>query len=229
MTTPEQHHGPLPTEEEIAVTRIRRITQEATDPTSGECVEHWLKDSLQKWWMTHQLWIEDMDVRSAFCDAIDASLSHMPLPSELSRIVAATVGGLRRGGEGVRATARAVIVHLGLDPDATPRSLLIREWEDCAVGSSGEPDPELAGYMANLTRSTLRMIADPELFEEERSELIRTAVASLRSVANVRQNANDYWAAILMTIWEFADGDVARTARLHVAAEELQAIANERS
>jgi hypothetical protein len=71
------------------------------------------------------------------------------------------------------------------------------------------------------------MIADPELYEEERSELIHLAVNGLRSVARARQHLNDLWAAVGTTLCEFADGNVARVARLHVATEELEVIAGE--
>lgn len=123
--------------------------------------------------------------------------------------------------------ARFIIIELDLDPDATPRSLLVYEWEQVDASCCEDPDRDAAGYLATLARHTIQMVADPEMFEEERVELIHTAINGLRSVARVRQHLNDLWAAVSTTLCEYADGNVARVARLHVAIDELEAIAGE--
>lgn len=221
------HHSQYPTEEEIAVNRVRRITQRATDPTAGDYLERWLKDSIQRWWMSHRLIIEDPGVLEAFCDAVDASIVHLPYSPEMRRLMTSSVADLRRGGVGTYAMARFVVIELGLDPDATPRSLLIYEWAQVDATCCEDPDRDAAGYLATLTRLTLQMIADPELYEEERIELIHAAIAGLRSVAKSRNHLHDLWSAVSATLCEFADGNVARVARLFVVIDTLDAIAGE--
>lgn len=223
----DHHHEQLPSEETIAVNRIRRITQRATDPTAGDYLERWLRDAIQRWWMSHRLIIEDPGVLEAFCDAVDASLTHLPYSPEMHRLMTSSVADLRRGGLGTYAMARFIIIELDLDPDATPRSLLVWEWEQVDASCCEDHDRDAAGYLATLARHTIQMVADPEMFEEERVELIHTAINGLRSVARVRQHLNDLWAAVSTTLCEYADGNVARVARLHVAIDELEAIAGE--
>ena len=227
MTMHQHHHEQLPSEEEIAVKRIRRVTQRATDRNAGDYLERWLKDTIQRWWMSHRLIIEDPCVLEAFCDAVDASLAHLPYSPEMRRLMTSSVADLRRGGLGTYAMARFIIIELDLDPDATPRSLLVWEWEQVDATSCEDPDRDAAAYLATLTRHTLQMIADPELYEEERAELIHLAVNGLRSVARARQHLNDLWAAVGTTLCEYADGNVARVARLHVTIDELEVIASE--
>jgi len=225
MTMPQHHHDQLPSDEEIAVNRIRRVTQRATDLNAGDYLERWLKDTIQRWWMSHRLIIEDPSVLEAFCDAVDASLTHMPYSPEMHRLMTSSVADLRRGGLGTYAMARFIIIELGLDPDATPRSLLVWEWEQVDATCCEDHDRDAAAYLASLTRHTLQMIADPELYEEERSEFIEIAIAGLRSIAHEREHLEGMWSAVSATLWEFGDGNVARVARLHVVVEDLEAIA----
>jgi hypothetical protein len=225
MTIHQHHHDELPSEVEFAVNRIRRITQRATDPNAGDYLERWLKDALQCWWMSHRLLIEDPTVREAFCDAVDASLTHLPYMAGMHQLMSCSVADLRRGGLGTYAIARFIIIELGLDPDATPRSMLVRDWERVGATCCEDHDRDAGAYLASLTRLTLQMIADPELFEEERTELIHLAINGLRSIAQAREHLEGMWSAVSATLWEFGDGNVARVARLHVVVEDLEAIA----
>lgn len=226
MRQPQNDH--LPTEEQIAVNRLGRITQRATDPNAGDYLQRWLRDAIQRWWVSHRLLVEDPVVLAAFCDAVDAAVVHLPYSREMRRLMSSSVADLRRGGLGTYAMARFVVVELGLDPDATPRSMLVSEWEQAGATCCEDPDRDAAGYLATLTRHTLQMLADPELYEEERTGLIHTAIAGLRLVAQSRHHLNDLWTAVSTTLCEFADGNVARTARLFVVIDALEVIAGER-
>jgi hypothetical protein len=220
---PNQHHDQHQTESEFAITRLRRITQQATDPNSGD-IEGWVHNTLQRWWMTHHPLIQNADVREVFCDAVDASIVHLSHARASCHLINPVVADLRRGEPGTTAMARFVMIGCGLDPDATPLSLLMHDWAQVADSCGDDPDGDAATYVSVLTRHTLQMLADPELLQVERTDLISAAVAGLRTVAASRSQSHEMWSAVTVTLCEFGDGDVAHTARLFVALDLLEVI-----
>jgi hypothetical protein len=62
------------------------------------------------------------------------------------------------------------------------------------------------------------------LYGEDRSELIHVAINGLRAVALARGHLHDLWSALTVTLYEFTDGEVAHTARLHVVIDAFNAI-----
>jgi hypothetical protein len=221
---PNQYDDQDQTESEVAISRLRRITQLATDPDSGD-LEGWVHNTLQRWWMTHHPLIQDADVRAVFCDAVDAAIVHLSHARALCHLINPVAADLRRGESGTTAMARFVMIALGLDPDATPFSLLRHDWQQVADSCGDDADCDAATYVSVLTRQTLQMLADPELLHGERTDLISAAVEGLRTVALSRSQSHEVWSAVTVTLWEFGDGDVALTARLFVVLDLLEAIA----
>jgi hypothetical protein len=217
----------IPSDTEIAVQRARRITDRALEPNAGPYLDHWLRDSIQRWWMAHRLSVQVSEVREAFADLVEAAIPHLGFSPEMQRLMRNVIEELRPDESYAYASARFLVIELGLDPDATPKSLLLWEWGEAPATCREDDERHAAGYLATLTRNSLFMVADPEMLAEERREVLHCAIGGLRSVALARQHLYDLWSAVTASLCEFGDGDVARTARLYCALDALEEIATD--
>jgi len=117
------------TPETFAIERAARISLQAVTGDPGDDLAGWLLGALQRWWMAHSTQLSNPGVTMAFCDAIEDALPQLGRDLRSEAMVRGFVSAIREGTGDGSATARGLVVLLGLDPEATPLSCHIAEWE----------------------------------------------------------------------------------------------------
>jgi len=216
------------TMENFAIVRAERIAARAHDGPHDEELPGWLLASIQRWWMAHEYHLADPAVAECFCGAVDAALPHLDRDRRFQAIARGVPSVVRVGGPGARPTAKGLITLLGLDPDPTPLSLLMDEWQGLALALDGETSSVAAEHVAIMIRQLVNLVADPETVDARRSELISTATTTLGALAYTREAENDLWSAVgdLCCIWGH-DSEVALLARLVLCSELLEMVTRE--
>jgi hypothetical protein len=211
-------------ESSIAINRASRIALRASSPDADDYLAGWLLGSLQRWWMMHRRLVTEAGVRDVFADAVESSLRHLERTDGDRRVLTGFVASLRDSEPAVRyAVARALVVHLGLDPDATVLSQHLSEWDHAPTSVEGDTDDEAATYLASLTRQSIILAADPDTSPETREEIIATAYSNLRHIACTRSRNDDLWTAVTAGLHAFpGDDDLTRLARLSYVVETLK-------
>lgn len=214
--------------ENFAIVRAERIATRAHAGPHDEDLTGWLLASIQRWWMAHEHHLADPAVAEHFCEAVDSALPHLNRDRRFQAIARGVLSVVRLGGPGARPTAKGLITLLGLDPDPTPLSLLMEEWQGLGPALDGETSGIAAEHVAVMLRQLVNLVADPETIDAQRSELIATATTTLGALAYTREAENDLWSAVgdLCCIWGH-DSEVALLARLVLCSELLEMLERE--
>jgi len=213
------------TPETLAIDRAARISLRATTGDPNEDLTGWLLGALQRWWMAHAAQFSNPGVCMAFCDAVEDALPQLGRDLRSQAMVRGFISAIRQGPGDGSATARGLVVLLWLDPEATPVSCHIAEWDAVVESTSGEDSWAVADYLLILLRQALSLIGDPATNEASREDVVAAVVTGLAQVAYLREKSDDLWLA-LGDIASINHGDswLARVARMHWAIEVLEAI-----